>query len=83
MSTQDKVVVITGASQGIGAGLVQGFHEHGYRVVANCNRDAGQTVFHVHFHLLAGRPMSWPRVSMSAPPELPGLMAASVWMKSS
>ena len=35
MSTQDKVVVITGASQGIGAGLVQGFHEHGYRVVAN------------------------------------------------
>lgn len=35
MSTQDKVVVITGASQGIGAGLVQGFHERGYRVVAN------------------------------------------------
>ena len=35
MSTKDKVVVITGASQGIGAGLVQGFHERGYRVVAN------------------------------------------------
>lgn len=35
MSTKDKIVVITGASQGIGAGLVQGFRERGYRVVAN------------------------------------------------
>jgi NAD(P)-dependent dehydrogenase (short-subunit alcohol dehydrogenase family) len=35
MSTKDKVVVITGASQGIGAGLVQGFRDRGYRVVAN------------------------------------------------
>lgn len=35
MSTKEKVVVITGASQGIGAGLVQGFRERGYRVVAN------------------------------------------------
>lgn len=35
MSTKDKVVVITGASQGIGAGLAQGFRERGYRVVAN------------------------------------------------
>lgn len=38
----------------------QGFDRAGYRVVANCNRDGGQTVFHVHFHLLAGRSMSWP-----------------------
>lgn len=35
MSTKDKVVVITGASQGIGAGLAQGFRARGYRVVAN------------------------------------------------
>ena len=35
MSAKDKVVVITGASQGIGAGLAQGFRERGYRVVAN------------------------------------------------
>jgi histidine triad (HIT) family protein len=34
--------------------------ESGYRMVMNCNRDAGQTVFHVHLHLLAGRPFSWP-----------------------
>ena len=34
--------------------------ESGYRVVMNCNADAGQTVFHIHLHLLGGRPMSWP-----------------------
>lgn len=38
----------------------EGFAHDGYRVVANCNRDGGQTVYHIHFHLLAGRPMSWP-----------------------
>lgn len=38
----------------------QGFAENGYRVVMNCNRDGGQTVFHVHLHLLAGRAMHWP-----------------------
>lgn len=32
----------------------------GYRLVMNCNRDAGQTVFHLHLHLLAGRVMQWP-----------------------
>ena len=38
----------------------EGFAEEGYRVVMNCNRDAGQTVFHIHVHLLAGRSLSWP-----------------------
>ena len=32
----------------------------GYRLVVNCGRDGGQTVFHLHLHLLGGRPMSWP-----------------------
>ncbi len=32
----------------------------GYRTVFNCNRGAGQTVFHIHLHLLAGRAMRWP-----------------------
>ena len=31
-----------------------------YRVVNNCGASAGQSVFHVHFHLLGGRPMGWP-----------------------
>ena len=36
----------------------EGFAESGYRVVLNCNRDGGQTVFHLHLHLLAGRTMN-------------------------
>ena len=38
----------------------QGFADDGYRVVMNCNRDGGQTVFHLHLHLLGGRAMEWP-----------------------
>ena len=38
----------------------QSLAENGYRIVVNCNRDAGQTVFHLHLHLLAGRQMHWP-----------------------
>src|SRR2546428_12846281 len=38
----------------------EGFAENGYRTLLNCNRDGGQTVFHLHLHLLAGRPMHWP-----------------------
>jgi histidine triad (HIT) family protein len=38
----------------------QGVAERGYRLVLNTNADAGQTVFHLHLHLLAGRPLTWP-----------------------
>ncbi|RMF21053.1 MAG: histidine triad nucleotide-binding protein [Deltaproteobacteria bacterium] len=38
----------------------EGIADGGYRVVANCNRDGGQTVFHIHFHVLGGRAMNWP-----------------------
>lgn len=37
-----------------------GVEESGYRVVANCGADGGQSVNHLHFHLLAGRPLVWP-----------------------
>lgn len=38
----------------------QGFSDTGYRVVMNTNAHAGQTVFHVHLHLLGGRSLTWP-----------------------
>ena len=37
-----------------------GYADRGYRTVFNCNAAAGQTVFHIHLHLLAGRGLGWP-----------------------
>jgi len=37
-----------------------GIADSGFRVVANCNADAGQEVFHIHCHVLGGRKMTWP-----------------------
>lgn len=38
----------------------KGFDGPGYRTVFNCNAQAGQTVFHLHLHLLGGRALTWP-----------------------
>jgi histidine triad (HIT) family protein len=38
----------------------KGLEDSGYRIVLNTGRDSGQAVFHIHFHLLGGRRMSWP-----------------------
>ena len=38
----------------------EGFAEDGYRVVMNCNEAGGQSVFHIHLHLLGGRNFTWP-----------------------
>ena len=38
----------------------KGFDKTGFRIVNNCGEDGGQTVGHIHFHLLAGRNMQWP-----------------------
>lgn len=37
-----------------------GFAEEGFRLVNNCNAAAGQTVWHLHYHLLGGRNLQWP-----------------------
>jgi histidine triad (HIT) family protein len=38
----------------------RGVADAGFRLVINCNAQGGQTVYHLHLHLLAGRPMTWP-----------------------
>lgn len=38
----------------------RGLDARGYRLVMNCNAEAGQSVFHLHLHVLGGRPMAWP-----------------------
>lgn len=38
----------------------EGIAEDGYRAVMNCNGSAGQSVFHIHLHVLGGKPMGWP-----------------------
>jgi histidine triad (HIT) family protein len=38
----------------------RGFDGSGYRTVFNCNSQAGQSVFHIHLHVLGGRAMAWP-----------------------
>lgn len=49
---------ITLTAQGLAQKL--GLAEAGYRLVMNCNGNGGQTVFHIHMHLLAGRQLHWP-----------------------
>ena len=46
------------AAKSVAADL--GIAEDGYRTTMNCNSHGGQTVFHIHLHVLGGRPMSWP-----------------------
>ncbi len=48
------LIKIKSIAQGIGQ------LSKGYRIVTNCGSESGQSVFHVHFHLLGGRPMHWP-----------------------
>jgi histidine triad (HIT) family protein len=46
--------------RGVAIAAEKGYAERGYRLVLNCNPEAGQTVFHIHAHLLAGRRLGWP-----------------------
>lgn len=60
LSSDDNVLVghMAQTAQKIAKDL--GIADEGYRLVMNCNRGAGQTVFHIHAHLLGGRHLSWP-----------------------
>lgn len=55
----DRLVgVMVRRAAAIAAG--RGYAAPGFRTVFNCNADAGQTVFHLHLHVLGGRPLAWP-----------------------
>lgn len=60
LTAEDEPVI--GHLSRVAAGLARerGLDQTGYRVVINTGRNAGQSVFHVHLHLLGGRPMMWP-----------------------
>ena len=60
ISEEDQAIVGSLYSAAREIARDEGYAESGYRAVMNCNEDAGQTVFHIHLHLLAGRPMGWP-----------------------
>lgn len=47
-----------------------GVADDGYRVVMNCNEDGGQSVFHIHLHLLAGVTMGWPPFANNRPKQV-------------
>lgn len=60
ISEEDRIVV--GHLSFVAAKVAQemGFAEEGYRTVMNCNEFGGQTVYHIHLHVLAGKLLGWP-----------------------
>ena len=60
IATEDRELI--GHIHMVAAKLAEerGVAESGFRVVTNTNADAGQSVFHIHFHFLAGRQLQWP-----------------------
>jgi histidine triad (HIT) family protein len=60
ITSEDYTVV--GKLSGVAAQLVgeHGMAEQGFRTVMNCNEYGGQTVYHIHLHVLAGKPLGWP-----------------------
>lgn len=60
LTDRDDVLVGTLMRRAAAIAADKGYASRGYRTVVNCNAEAGQTVFHLHVHVLAGRRMRWP-----------------------
>ena len=60
LSPQDDALIGTLVRRAAAIAREKGYADRGYRSVLNCNAEAGQTVFHIHLHLLAGRGLGWP-----------------------
>jgi histidine triad (HIT) family protein len=59
-SDEDAALIGKLAMAAVRWAKTQGFADDGYRFVINCNAHGGQTVYHLHLHVLAGRHMHWP-----------------------
>ena len=60
LSTEDDELVGEMVRRAAAIASEAGYGESGFRTVFNTNADAGQTVFHIHLHVLAGRSLAWP-----------------------
>ena len=60
LTSDDKNVVAEMMLAAQAIAKQEDIEESGYRLVMNCNEGAGQTVFHIHLHILGGRTMNWP-----------------------
>ena len=60
LEINEENVSIIGHCYAVIAKVAKEMNIKSYRVVTNCGEQAGQTVFHLHFHVLAGRDMTWP-----------------------
>ncbi|MBS7224893.1 MAG: histidine triad nucleotide-binding protein [Clostridiaceae bacterium] len=60
LDIDEKNSAIVGHCYAVIAKVAKELGFESYRVVTNCGEQAGQTVFHLHFHVLAGRDMTWP-----------------------
>lgn len=60
LSPEDDALVGSMFRRAAALAREHGYDERGYRTVFNTNREAGQSVFHIHLHLLAGRTLTWP-----------------------
>lgn len=62
LEIQEKDYLLIGSIFGVANHLARErkLDQSGFRIVANCGAEAGQSVFHIHYHLLGGRAMQWP-----------------------
>lgn len=60
LTEQDDALVGEMSRRAAAIAKDKGYAERGFRTVFNTNKEAGQTVFHIHLHVLAGRGLSWP-----------------------
>ena len=60
LTRDEDAIVGEMVRRGAALAAEHGYAERGYRTVFNCNAEAGQTVFHIHLHVLGGRRLGWP-----------------------